>query len=42
MLIQRRIELFCALPFEKFDGLKLKTLTRDIGMKWIGMSEVSG
>lgn len=33
MLIQRRIELFCALPFEKLDRLKLETLTREIGTK---------
>jgi arsenate reductase len=29
--LQRRIELFCALPFEKLDRLKLEKLTRDIG-----------
>lgn len=29
--IQRRIELFCSLPFEKLDRLKLTALTRDIG-----------
>ena len=31
MQIQRRIELFCALPFDKIDRLRLTTLTRDIG-----------
>ena len=29
--IQRRIELFTALPFEKLDRLKLEKLTKDIG-----------
>lgn len=42
MLSQRRIELFCDLPFEKLDRLKSETLTRDIGTKRIGMSEISG
>lgn len=31
MHLQRRIELFCSLPFEKLDRLKLEKLTRDIG-----------
>jgi arsenate reductase len=31
MHLQRRIELFCALPFEKLDRLKLGMLTQDIG-----------
>lgn len=31
MLIQRRIELLCALPFDKLDRLKLEALTKDIG-----------
>lgn len=31
MQLQRRIELFCSLPFEKLDRLKLEKLTRDIG-----------
>jgi len=31
MRLQRRIELFCSLPFEKLDRLKLEQLTRDIG-----------
>lgn len=31
MMIQRRIELLCALPFDKLDRLKLESLTRDIG-----------
>lgn len=31
MLIQRRIELLCSLPFDKLDRLKLESLTRDIG-----------
>lgn len=30
-IIQRRIELFCSLPFESLDKLRLETLTRDIG-----------
>jgi len=29
--IQRRIELFCSLPFDKLDRLRLEKLTRDIG-----------
>jgi len=29
--LQRRIELFCSLPFEKLDRLRLEKLTRDIG-----------
>jgi arsenate reductase len=29
--LQRRIELFCSLPFDKLDRLKLARLTRDIG-----------
>lgn len=31
LMIQRRIDLFSALPFEKIDRLKLEKLTRDIG-----------
>jgi len=31
LLLQRRIELFCSLPFDKLDRLRLETLTRDIG-----------
>lgn len=31
LLLQRRIELFCSLPFEKLDRLKLAELTRNIG-----------
>jgi protein-tyrosine-phosphatase len=31
LLLQRRIELFCALPIEKLDRLKLEKLTKDIG-----------
>lgn len=31
LLLQRRIELFCSLPFEKLDRLKLTQLTQDIG-----------
>ena len=31
--IRRRIELFCALPIDKLDRLKLAQLTRDIGSK---------
>ena len=29
--LQRRIELFCSLPFDKLDRLKLQELTRNIG-----------
>jgi arsenate reductase (thioredoxin) len=29
--LQRRIELFCALPFDKLERLKLEKLTQDIG-----------
>jgi arsenate reductase len=29
--LQRRIELFCSLPFDKLDRLKLTKLTQDIG-----------
>ena len=31
LLLQRRIELFCSLPFEKLDRLKLTTLMQEIG-----------
>lgn len=31
ILLQRRIELFCALPLEKLDRLKLERLTQEIG-----------
>ena len=31
LLLQRRIELFCSLPFEKLDRLKLTTLIQEIG-----------
>lgn len=31
MMIQRRIELFCSLPFDSLDRLKLEALTREIG-----------
>ena len=31
--IRRRIELFCALPMDKLDRLKLAQLTREIGSK---------
>lgn len=31
LVLQRRIELFCALPMDKLDRLKLEQLTRDIG-----------
>jgi len=30
-LLQRRIELFCSLPIDKLDRLKLEQLTKDIG-----------
>jgi len=31
LLLGRRIELFCALPFGKLDRLRLEQLTKDIG-----------
>lgn len=31
LLLQRRIEMFCALPFDKLDRLRLEQLTKDIG-----------
>jgi protein-tyrosine-phosphatase len=31
--LQRRIELFCALPFDKLDRLRLEKLTQDIGKR---------
>jgi arsenate reductase len=31
LLLRRRIELFCSLPFDKLDRLKLARLTQDIG-----------
>jgi protein-tyrosine-phosphatase len=31
LLIQRRLELFCSLPFERLDRLKLAQLAQDIG-----------
>ncbi len=31
MTIKRRIDLLCALPFDKIDRLRLETMTRDIG-----------
>jgi arsenate reductase len=31
MLIQRRIELFCSLPIEKLDRLRLEKMVQDIG-----------
>ena len=31
LLLQRRIELFCSLPLEKLDRLKLEELTKNIG-----------
>lgn len=30
MMIKRRIDLLCALPFDKIDRLRLETMTRDI------------
>lgn len=33
MLIQRRIELLCALPFDKIDRVRLQTLTQQIGTR---------
>jgi arsenate reductase len=38
LLIQRRLELFCSLPFERLDRLKLAQLTEDIG-KQTGVDE---
>jgi len=35
LLLQRRIELFCALPIDKLDRLKLTRLTQDIGRQSI-------
>jgi len=32
-VLQRRIELFCALPFEKLDRLRLEHLTKEIGKR---------
>jgi arsenate reductase len=29
--IKRRLELFCSLPFEKLDALRLETAVREIG-----------
>ena len=31
--IQRRIELFCSLPFEKLNQLRLQQMTTEIGQK---------
>jgi len=31
LLLRRRIELFCSLPFDKLDRLRLEALTKDIG-----------
>ena len=31
LILQRRIDLFCSLPFDKLDRLKLIRLTQDIG-----------
>jgi len=33
MEIQRRIELFCSLPFDKLDRLRLQQMTTEIGQK---------
>lgn len=33
-VLNHRIGLFCALPFEKLDRLRLTTLTQDIGDSW--------
>ena len=33
LLLKRRIELFCSLPFDKLDRLKLTKLTQDIGKR---------
>jgi arsenate reductase len=30
-VLQRRIEIFCSLPFDKLDRLRLEELTKDIG-----------
>ena len=42
LLIQRRIELFCALPFDKLDRLKLEALTSEIGTKASDGAEGAG
>jgi protein-tyrosine-phosphatase len=34
LTIQRRLELFCSLPFERLDRLKLTKLTQDIGNRY--------
>ncbi len=39
--IRRRIELFCALPIEKLDRLKLTELTQSIGSKEEGIGRGS-
>lgn len=33
MLLHRRIELFCSLPFEKLDHYRLEQMTGDIGLE---------
>lgn len=38
----RRIELFCALPIEKLDRLKLEQLTGQIGSEDQGMQKGNG
>jgi arsenate reductase len=40
--IRRRIELFCALPIDKLDRLKLAQLTQDIGAKEQAIGEGGG
>ena len=40
--IRRRIELFCALPIDKLDRLKLAQLTQDIGSKEQAIIEGGG
>ena len=32
-VLQRRIEIFCSLPFDKLDRLRLEKLTKDIGAR---------
>lgn len=41
LLLQRRIELFCSLPIDKLDRLKLAELTQNIGRKNIASSDAS-
>lgn len=40
--IQRRVELFTSLPFDKLDHLKLAALTREIGSKELDVADKAG